>query len=65
MHWPFRSPEIAVETTPLSRFVREAPSEEKRKVYAAVISKAAAEQRELMSSAEAIRREMARRQRAA
>jgi hypothetical protein len=58
----FRSAPPLVEETPLSRFVREAPSEEKRRVYANVISKASTEQRQLMASAEVIRHSRARRQ---
>ncbi|PZP98319.1 MAG: hypothetical protein DI587_14830 [Variovorax paradoxus] len=57
----FRRQDLA-ETTPLSRFVRDASSEEKRKVYAHVIQKAATEQRQVMDSAQALRREMSRRQ---
>lgn len=61
MFFLFKHPKLA-EKTPLSRFVREAASHEKRRVYARVISKAAAEQKDLMDSAEAIRQDRDRRQ---
>ena len=51
-----RRPEL-VEETSLSRFVRETSSAEKKRIYANVISKASKEQRLLMESVAAIKRD--------
>lgn len=48
------------EATSLSRFVRETSSAEKRRIYANVITKASEEQRQVMESAAAIKRDQER-----
>lgn len=53
----FRHRPELVEETSLSRFVREASSAEKKRIYANVISKASEEQRLLMESVAAIKRD--------